>query len=44
MYCTLQVLGELDEFEHAVNLVIDNVSFDTDVVVSVFETNIRVLG
>lgn len=41
---TLVVLGDLEEFEHAVKLVIDGVSFDNDVVVSVFETNIRVLG
>ena len=38
------VLGDLEEFEHAVKLVIKDVSFDNDVVVSVFETNIRVLG
>lgn len=41
---TLVVLGDLEEFEHAVKLVIRDVSFDNDVVVSVFETNIRVLG
>nr|XP_022908380.1 ER degradation-enhancing alpha-mannosidase-like protein 3 [Onthophagus taurus] len=41
---TLVILGDLEEFEHAVKLVIDNVSFDNDVVVSVFETNIRILG
>ena len=39
-----QVLGEVDLFEEAVRLVIKDVSFDTDVVVSVFETNIRMLG
>jgi mannosidase alpha-like ER degradation enhancer 3 len=38
------VLGDLEEFEHAVQLVLRDVSFDNDVVVSVFETNIRVLG
>jgi mannosidase alpha-like ER degradation enhancer 3 len=38
------VLGDLEEFEHAVKLVLRDVSFDNDVVVSVFETNIRVLG
>jgi len=38
------VLGDVDAFERAVRLVIEDVSFDTDVVVSVFETNIRVLG
>ena len=37
-------MGDLDEFERGVKLVIENVSFDRDVVVSVFETNIRVVG
>lgn len=41
---TLVILGDLDEFEHGVKLVIDNVKFDHDIVVSVFETNIRVVG
>ncbi|XP_038637389.1 ER degradation-enhancing alpha-mannosidase-like protein 3 isoform X1 [Scyliorhinus canicula] len=41
---TLVVLNKLDEFEDAVQKVILNVQFDNDVVVSVFETNIRVLG
>ncbi|XP_019876061.2 ER degradation-enhancing alpha-mannosidase-like protein 3 [Aethina tumida] len=41
---TLVVLGDLEEFEHAVKLIINDVSFDNDVVVSVFETNIRVVG
>lgn len=41
---TLVMLGDLEEFEHAVRLVIKDVSFDNDIVVSVFETNIRVLG
>lgn len=41
---TLVLLGDLEEFEHAVKLVIRDVSFDNDVVISVFETNIRVLG
>ncbi|KAF2879152.1 hypothetical protein ILUMI_27004, partial [Ignelater luminosus] len=41
---TLVILGDLEEFDHAVKLVIRDVSFDNDVVVSVFETNIRVLG
>merc|ERR1719400_1647080 len=38
---TLVVLGDLKEFESAVRKVIQTVRFDTDVVVSVFETNIR---
>lgn len=41
---SLAILGQLDEFENAVRLVIKNTKFDSDVVVSVFETNIRVLG
>ncbi|VDD79990.1 unnamed protein product [Mesocestoides corti] len=41
---TLFLLDEVDEFERAVLRVIRNVSFNTNVVVSVFETNIRVLG
>ena len=39
-----QVLGELDEFERAVRLVLKDVRLDADLVVSVFETNIRMLG
>ncbi|KAK3739588.1 hypothetical protein QZH41_011211 [Actinostola sp. cb2023] len=41
---TLAVLGEIEEFEKAVKLVIKDVQFDNDVVVSVFETNIRMVG
>jgi mannosidase alpha-like ER degradation enhancer 3 len=41
---TLVILGDLDGFENGVRLVIDNVNFDQDIVVSVFETNIRVVG
>ncbi|XKL61531.1 hypothetical protein PGB90_008588 [Kerria lacca] len=41
---TLVILGDFSAFEDAVKLVIRDVTFDTDVVVSVFETNIRVLG
>lgn len=41
---TLVVLGDLEEFEHAVRLVIRDVKLNNDIVVSVFETNIRVLG
>ena len=36
--------GNHSEFESAVNWVSENLDFDVDVVVSVFETNIRVLG
>ncbi|XP_067941265.1 ER degradation-enhancing alpha-mannosidase-like protein 3 isoform X2 [Watersipora subatra] len=41
---TLALLGRLEEFETAVRLVLEQTSFDTNVVVSVFETNIRMLG
>lgn len=41
---TLAVIGDYDEFEHTVKLVIDNVKLDNDIVVSVFETNIRMVG
>ena len=33
-----------DEFEDAIRRVIKDVSFDRDVVVSVFESNIRMIG
>ncbi|KAG8010629.1 ER degradation-enhancing alpha-mannosidase-like protein 3, partial [Nibea albiflora] len=39
-----QVLNKLDEFEDAVRKTVSDVRLDNDVVVSVFETNIRVLG
>ena len=41
---TLVVLGRIDEFAKAVNLTLKDVSFDRDIVVSVFETNIRMMG
>lgn len=41
---TLAVLGNVTEFQNAVTNVIQNVSFDKDNVVQVFEVNIRVLG
>jgi hypothetical protein len=37
-------MNDFDEFERGVRLVIDNVDFDHDIIVSVFETNIRVVG
>lgn len=37
-------MGDLEEFENAVKLVTRDVSFDTDIIVSLFETNIRMLG
>ncbi|XP_057675561.1 ER degradation-enhancing alpha-mannosidase-like protein 3 [Corythoichthys intestinalis] len=41
---TLVVLNKLDEFEDGVKKILHDVRLDNDVVVSVFETNIRVLG
>lgn len=40
----LQIMGDIPEFERAVRNVIRDTKFDADVAVSVFETNIRVLG
>ena len=40
----LQILGKFSDFESAVKTVIAQVHFDTDVSVSVFEANIRMLG
>ena len=40
----MQVLGEVKEFNSAIRKVVRDVRFDSDVIVSVFETNIRVLG
>ncbi|KAG2458676.1 EDEM3 protein, partial [Polypterus senegalus] len=41
---TLAVLNKPEEFEEAVRQVLQDVRLDNDIVVSVFETNIRVLG
>ena len=41
---TLVLLGNISEFRRAVRLTIDNVEFNLDKNVSVFETNIRILG
>lgn len=41
---TLVILGDLEEFESAVKLVIKHVQFDSDIIVSLFETNIRMIG
>lgn len=41
---TLIVMGLHDEFNKAVDYIKYNVSFDADINVSVFETNIRVVG
>lgn len=41
---TLVMMGDIDEFELAAKKIINDLNFDTDIVVSVFETNIRMLG
>ncbi|KAI4872283.1 hypothetical protein NFI96_027708 [Prochilodus magdalenae] len=41
---TLVLLNKTEEFEEAVKRVVKDVRLDNDIVVSVFETNIRVLG
>ncbi|KAM3915620.1 ER degradation-enhancing alpha-mannosidase-like protein 1 [Leptodactylus fuscus] len=41
---TLAVMGNVSEFQRAVRLVIDTVTFDKDSTVQVFEANIRILG
>lgn len=41
---TLIVMGNYTEFNRVANLLIENLSFDIDTNVSVFETNIRVVG
>ncbi|OQV23354.1 ER degradation-enhancing alpha-mannosidase-like protein 3 [Hypsibius exemplaris] len=41
---TLVLLDETEEFERVVKLVIASVRFEQDIVVSVFETNIRMVG
>lgn len=41
---TLALLGRIDQFEQAVRNVIKHTSFDRDLVISVFESNIRMLG
>lgn len=38
---TLAIMGNISQFQHAVSLVVDNVDFDKDSVVQVFEVNIR---
>lgn len=40
----LKLLNKTTEFEDAVRRVLSDVRLDNDIVVSVFETNIRVLG
>lgn len=38
---TLVILGDVEEFRRAVQLVVDNVNFDKNSTVQVFEANIR---
>ena len=37
-------MGAIEEFSNGIKTVIRDVRFESDLVVSVFETNIRVLG
>lgn len=41
---TLVIIGDYSEFESSVKLVLNDVKLDSDIVVSVFETNIRMVG
>lgn len=41
---TLVMLGDIEEFDKAIRKIINDLNFDSDIVVSVFETNIRMLG
>jgi len=41
---TLVMMGDINEFEISVRRIINDLDFNTDIVVSVFETNIRMLG
>jgi len=41
---TLVMMGDIEEFQHAIKKIISDLNFDMDIVVSVFETNIRMLG
>ncbi|XP_072168862.1 ER degradation-enhancing alpha-mannosidase-like protein 2 [Diadema setosum] len=41
---TLAIMGNHSEFQRVANLLIDHLTFEDDINVSVFETNIRVIG
>lgn len=41
---TLVMMGDIDEFQIAIKRIIKDLNFNMDIVVSVFETNIRMLG
>merc|ERR1711937_1043794 len=41
---TLYIMGNYSEFTRGINIIIDNLHFDVDTIVHVFESTIRVLG
>lgn len=41
---TLVIIGDYEEFQNGVKLVLNDVKLDNDIIVSVFETNIRMVG
>lgn len=41
---TLVMMGDIEEFQVAIKKIINDLNFNMDIVVSVFETNIRMLG
>lgn len=41
---TLAVMGNHTEFQRVVGVLTENINFDSDINVSVFETNIRIVG
>lgn len=41
---TLAVMGNFTEFRRVVDILLDKSNFDSDINVSVFETNIRIVG
>lgn len=41
---TLAVMGNFSEFRRVVDLLVEKSNFDSDINVSVFETNIRIIG
>ena len=41
---TLFIMGDLEEFDRAIKTIVNSVSFNSDIVVTTFETNIRIVG
>jgi len=41
---TLAVMGNYTEFQRVVDIITTNANFDANINVSVFETNIRIIG